>query len=161
VTANTRTERGPGISSLPSRHWPAWPYTEQGVGLRKDVGGCMRLAHSLFQPIPHKHLATTEGGQIKLGPCRYMPLIPLLLLRFIHQDPQMSTFQSTPRPFMHTLGFQVLVPKMVTVLRVLTGSSPSCPRSASASCQLAWHSDPHLQPSTLAVITAQPSTPPA
>lgn len=73
----------------------------------------------------------------------------------------MSTFQSTPRPSVHTLGFQVPVPKMVTVLHVLMGSSPSCPLSASASRQLAWHSDPHLQPSTLAVITAQLGTPPA
>lgn len=38
---------------------------------------------------------------------------------------------------MHTLGFQVPVPKVITVLHVLTGSSPSCPHSAFASYQLA------------------------
>lgn len=95
-------------------------------------------------------------GRVSLALVEERQPIPLILLRPTYTDSQKSTFQSTLPPHFRPSGSS---PRKTTVLQLLTGSSPSCLHSASASCQFAWHSDPRLHPSTRAAITAQHSTP--
>lgn len=92
----------------------------------------MLLAHSPFQSVPHKRMATAQAGQAKLGPCRMPADSP--------HPPQVHT----PGPL--SVHFSVCSPPHAHFRfpqfclqdgQCSVHAPPVLPGSASASCQLA------------------------